>query len=85
MGTTKVNGRKTNGVVPVKNGKVNAKDTDTQSGKVKAGDVFDPMAVRWMERFEKPMDNLWSKVPGILKPVIVTIAVFSLGVAVRGK
>lgn len=65
-------------------GAVNESDEITP-GKVKKGDAFDPMAVRWVENFEKPMDSLWNKVPGLLKPILVSVCVFTLGVTIRGK
>jgi len=65
--------------------KANGKVKQNGVGKIKAGDEFDPMAVRWTEKYDKKIDNLWGKVPGFLKPVLVTASVFTLGTAIRGK
>jgi hypothetical protein len=53
--------------------------TDTDKG------FYDPMAVTWMDKYSSTMDKIWANLPKKLRPIIVTLAVFTFGATIRGK
>jgi hypothetical protein len=58
------------------------KSTDV-TGKDKG--FYDPMAVTWMDKYSSTLDKIWANLPMNMRPVIVTLAVFTFGATIRGK
>jgi hypothetical protein len=53
--------------------------TDTDRG------FYDPMAVTWMDKYSSTLDKIWAYLPKNIRPIIVTLAVFTFGATIRGK
>lgn len=46
---------------------------------------YDPMAVTWSEKYSDNFKQLWEYVPNNLRSVLVTLAVFIVGISINGK
>jgi hypothetical protein len=46
---------------------------------------YDPMAVTWMDKYSSTLDKIWANLPTNIRPIIVTLAVFTFGATIRGK
>lgn len=54
--------------------------------KSKAEDAcYNPMAIRWSERYHKQLEAVWSSIPQILRSSIVTVCIVILGASLRGS
>ncbi|CAH0553155.1 unnamed protein product [Brassicogethes aeneus] len=51
----------------------------------KENGLYDPMAVRWSEKYSDTFNKLWSYVPSSFKNVVVTLAVFLVGISLNGN
>ncbi|XP_063227314.1 lathosterol oxidase-like [Bacillus rossius redtenbacheri] len=62
-------------------------DADAASKKQNGGPTvpYDPMAVTWMDSHSETVDKVWGRVPELLRPVIVFLAVFVMGATMRGE
>ena len=68
--------------------KKNSKGSEKKVGSIKNGGSEiqgDPMAVTWMQKYSPVMDKIWDKTPKHLRSALITVAVFLLGSAIRGK
>ncbi|XP_049784789.1 lathosterol oxidase-like [Schistocerca cancellata] len=62
-----------------------AKTVTVENAADQPGKFFDPMAVTWMEKYNAPMEKIWSRLPSFVRSTIVTLAVFILGATMRGE
>ncbi|KAJ8866408.1 hypothetical protein PR048_032251 [Dryococelus australis] len=46
---------------------------------------YDPMAVTWLDNYSDTMDKVWARVPEMVRPVVVFLAVFTMGATMRGR
>ncbi|KAL1490317.1 hypothetical protein ABEB36_013032 [Hypothenemus hampei] len=64
-----------NGKASVENGKASVKNGKTR---------FDPMAVTWMEKYDKQISTIWKTIPESFGKLIATVAIFMLGISING-
>ncbi|KAE8744546.1 hypothetical protein FOCC_FOCC008785 [Frankliniella occidentalis] len=55
-----------------------------QGPKKKAAKGWNPTTLTWSENYSEGMEKAWAQVPGTLKKVVVTLAVFTMGLAMSG-
>lgn len=81
--------RKTNRKPKMKNGKAFASPTpivevsDEQKKKLYKNPMIE--GVRWIERYADTLEKAWSKVPKYFANVLVTLSIFVIGSALKGK
>lgn len=51
----------------------------------KATGSWSPMSLTWSEHYNQDLEKAWGRLPGILRRVLVTLAVFTMGLAMSGQ
>ncbi|KAG5868116.1 hypothetical protein JTB14_015378 [Gonioctena quinquepunctata] len=46
--------------------------------------TFDPMSVRWLEKYDKTVTKIWNKIPQSVGHFLATIATFAVGISING-
>ena len=54
-----------------------------QKSKTTSG--WNPTSLTWSEHYNQDLEKAWGRLPGILRRVLVTVAVFTMGLAMSGE